>query len=65
MATEGVPINETYSLFTGLLGNCYFMAAIAGCAISKDDILIKDLLIEDFGDCGMYGVKFFVNGRCA
>ena len=31
----------------GRLGNCYFLAAIASCAEGDDDILLKDLLIEE------------------
>ena len=27
------------------------------------DVLLKDLCIEDHADVGMYGVKFFVNGK--
>jgi hypothetical protein len=51
----------------GRLGNCYFLAAIAGCAASADteDILIRDLCIEDHADVGLYGVKFFINGKWA
>ncbi len=47
----------------GRLGNCYFLAAIAGCALGDHDVLLKDLCIEDHADVGMYGVKFFVNGK--
>lgn len=47
----------------GNLGNCYYLAALASCASAKDDHLLKDLIIEDGQDVGIYGVKFFVNGR--
>lgn len=47
----------------GRLGNCYFLAAMAGCALGEHDVLLKDLCIEDHADVGMYGVKFFVNGK--
>lgn len=47
----------------GRLGNCYFLAAMAGCALGDHDVLIKDLCIEDHADVGMYGVKFFVHGK--
>ena len=49
----------------GRLGNCYYLAAMAGCAIGDSDILIRDLCIEDYGDVGLYGVKFFINGKWA
>lgn len=49
----------------GMLGNCYFLAALASCASAKDDHLLKDLIIEEGQDVGLYGVKFFVNGRWA
>lgn len=44
----------------GRLGNCYFLAAIASCALGSSDVLVKDLLIEQYADVGMYGVKFFL-----
>ena len=47
----------------GNLGNCYYLAALASCASAKDDHLLKDLIIEEGQDVGIYGVKFFVNGR--
>jgi len=47
----------------GRLGNCYYLAALASCAQGDDDVLLKDLCIEDFADLGMYGVKFFHNGK--
>lgn len=47
----------------GNLGNCYFLAALASCAAAKEDHLLRDLIIEEGHDVGLYGVKFFVNGR--
>ena len=47
----------------GVLGNCYLLAAMAGCAIGDEDILLKDLCIEEYADQGMYGIKFFINGK--
>lgn len=47
----------------GNLGNCYFLAALASCAAAKEDHLLRDLIIEEGQDVGLYGVKFFVNGR--
>eukprot|EP01047_Picozoa_sp_COSAG01_P070798 COSAG01_NODE_10824_length_2073_cov_2.612969_1_plen_361_part_00 len=47
----------------GQLGNCYFLAALAACASAKDDRLLNDLIVEDGHDVGLYGVKFWVNGR--
>ena len=47
----------------GRLGNCYFLAAIANVASSNMDLIINDLVVEDHIDVGMYGVKFFVNGK--
>jgi hypothetical protein len=41
----------------------YYLAAIASCVQGRDDVLLKDLCIEDFADLGMYGVKFFLNGK--
>ena len=38
---------------------------MAGIATSTDDVLVNDLIIEDYADQGLYGVKFFVMGRCA
>eukprot|EP00286_Rhodomonas_abbreviata_P011808 CAMPEP_0181323370 /NCGR_PEP_ID=MMETSP1101-20121128/19748_1 /TAXON_ID=46948 /ORGANISM="Rhodomonas abbreviata, Strain Caron Lab Isolate" /LENGTH=994 /DNA_ID=CAMNT_0023431391 /DNA_START=45 /DNA_END=3029 /DNA_ORIENTATION=+ len=48
----------------GNLGNCYYLAAIASCVVGDDDRLLRDLCIEDdeVASCGMYGVKFFLNG---
>ena len=40
-----------------------FLAAICACAQSKDDLLLQDLIIEDYGDVGLYGVKFYVMGK--
>jgi len=47
----------------GRLGNCYFLAAIANTATASKDLIINDLIVEDFEQQGMYGVKFFVNGQ--
>eukprot|EP00961_Rhodomonas_salina_P304465 3941611-Rhodomonas_salina.2 len=47
----------------GFLGNCYFLAAISSCAMGGTDYLVKDLCVEEGGDVGIYGVKFFVNGK--
>jgi hypothetical protein len=35
------------SLPQGRLGNCYYLAAISSCADGDDDVLLKDLIIED------------------
>ena len=48
----------------GSLGDCWFLAAIASCAASESDRLIKDLVVEEGWDVGLIGVKFFVRGRC-
>lgn len=40
-----------------------FLSAICACATSVGDVLIRDLIIEDFADVGLYGVKFFVMGK--
>ena len=40
-----------------------FLSAICACATSVGDVLIKDLIIEDYADLGLYGVKFFVMGK--
>jgi len=47
----------------GRLGNCYFLAAIANTATAKEDLVVNDLIVEDYADVGLYGVKFFVNGK--
>jgi hypothetical protein len=43
----------------GRLGNCYYLAAISSCADGDDDILLRDLIIEDGIDqvppCGRGG----------
>ncbi len=31
----------------GRLGNCYFLAALSSCAEGEDDVLLKDLIIEE------------------
>jgi hypothetical protein len=40
-----------------------FLSAICACATSENDFLLHDLIIEDYGDVGLYGVKFFVMGK--
>jgi hypothetical protein len=35
------------SLWQGRLGNCYLLAALASCADGDEDILIRDLVIEE------------------
>jgi hypothetical protein len=47
----------------GRLGNCYYLAAISSCADGDSDVLLKDLIIEDGIAQGVFGVKFFINGR--
>ena len=53
----------------GNLGNCYFLAAIAALATQGrddtelEDVLIKDLIVEEGAAQGLYGVKFYINGR--
>lgn len=42
--------------------DCYWLVALALCAVDSDDDLINDLII-DGADLGLYGVKLFVNGR--
>ena len=44
----------------GALGDCYFLAALANCAMERD--LIEDLIVEDFAQTGLYGVKIFRYG---
>lgn len=44
-------------------GNCYFLAAIAACAGQQNDTIIRDLIIEEHATEGLFGVKFFVNGK--
>ena len=56
--THTLSLAHTHSLSLsrtqGRLGNCYYLAAMAGCALGDNDILIKDLCIEDFGNVGLY-----------
>jgi hypothetical protein len=47
----------------GRLGDCYYLAALASCAVGERDILLRDLIVEDFMDIGLLGVKFFLHGR--
>ena len=49
----------------GSLGDCYLLAAVASCAVSENDWLVKDLIVEEGWDVGLIGVKFFVRGRWA
>lgn len=52
----------------GNLGNCYFLAAIAALATQGrdgqelEDVLIKDLVVEDCAREGLFGIKFYING---
>ena len=46
----------------GKLGDAYLLTAIANCATPQHDNLISDLIVEDGGMHGLYGVKLFVNG---
>ena len=52
----------------GNLGNCYFLAAIAALATQGrdgeelEDVLIKDLIVEEGAAEGLFGVKFYING---
>ena len=46
----------------GKLGDSYLLTAIANCATPQHDNLISDLIVEDGGMHGLYGVKLFVNG---
>ena len=47
----------------GRLGNCYFLAAVAACASQEQDTIIRDLIVEQGHDVGVYGIKFFMDGR--
>lgn len=47
----------------GRLGDCYYLAALASCAVGEKDILIRDLIVEEGLSAGVFGVKFFVHGR--
>eukprot|EP01043_Picozoa_sp_COSAG02_P041727 COSAG02_NODE_3483_length_6667_cov_3.667174_4_plen_682_part_00 len=49
----------------GKVGDCYFLAAVASLASAADDHLLKDLIIEDGMDVGMFGIKLFINGHWA
>ena len=40
-----------------------YLSAICACAQSNGDVLLQDLIIEDYGDVGLYGVKFFMMGK--
>lgn len=48
-------------LLKGAIGDCYFLAALAICATREE--LINDLIVEDCADQGIYGVKFYYEGR--
>jgi len=50
-------------LAQGRLGNCYFLAFIAACALEDQDALLMDLFVEEHADVGMFGITFFVNGK--
>jgi hypothetical protein len=65
--SEWVIVIITYQHYylQGRLGNCYYLAAIAGCATGGNDVLLKDVCIENYGNVGLYGVKFFINGKWA
>jgi hypothetical protein len=39
----------------GALGDCYFLAALANCATERE--LVEDLIVEDYAQLGMYGMK--------
>ena len=47
----------------GRLGNCYYLAALASCAVGEKDVLIRDLIVEEGLGVGVFGVKFFIRGR--
>lgn len=55
----------------GRLGDCYFLAAVAdvaGCESdgtdgAESDPLVKDLIVEEGADVGVFGVKFYVMGK--
>lgn len=47
----------------GRLGNCYYLAALASCAVGEQDVLIRDLIVEEGMPVGVFGVKFFIHGR--
>ena len=47
----------------GRLGNCYYLAALASCAVGEKDVLIRDLIVEKGLGVGVFGVKFFIRGR--
>ena len=52
----------------GNLGNCYYLAAIAALATQGrdgdelEDVLIKDLVVEEGAAEGLFGIKFYING---
>lgn len=47
----------------GALGNCYYLAALGSCAVGDKDVLIRDLIVEEGQDVGVYGVKFYIHGK--
>lgn len=47
----------------GQVGDCYFLAALASLASAENDHLLKDLIIEDGMDMGIFGIKLFMNGH--
>ena len=40
-----------------------FIAALAACATASSEVLINDLVIEDYLDVGLIGIKFYVMGK--
>eukprot|EP01043_Picozoa_sp_COSAG02_P040741 COSAG02_NODE_3319_length_6948_cov_2.445759_2_plen_771_part_00 len=47
----------------GKIGDCYFLAALASLASAANDHLLRDLIIEDAIDVGIFGIKLFINGH--
>jgi len=47
----------------GALGDCYHIAAMSSLGVGDNDNLVQDLIIEDYGHIGLFGVKHFLNGR--
>ena len=58
-----MPLKRQCDRTLGRLGNCYFLAAVAACASQEQDTIIRDLIVEQGHDVGVYGVKFFMDGR--
>ncbi|KJE95841.1 hypothetical protein CAOG_06245 [Capsaspora owczarzaki ATCC 30864] len=55
---EGIDPEDIHQ---GSIGDCYFLAALAICATREE--LILDLIVEDFAETGIYGVKMCVMGE--